>query len=362
MATALRSMHLFGFAGGWDGADDIAALRRHLRSHFTGIPPVDAASGQPGDPTCVAPHLASAHGITAVVRGEPIWPFRAAGPPPPYGSPADGVLAAYRHSGRQFLEQIQGSFALAVVDKPGRTVLLAVDRMGIEQLAVAETPRGIVFGSSCGAVASCPIVRTALRNQALFDFFMLHMIPSPATVYEGIRKLEPGTCASYVEGRLTLHRYWRPEFTDESKVDVVRLEAQLHESLRSAVRACRPDAQTGAFLSGGLDSSTISGVLGIVVGKPARTFSIGFGVDAYNELAFARLAARHFGFGARHLHAGQGPSIDLPLRIVAELLRILQRLLARLQFLVGADQGPILAGYRIDQVDEIGAKRLARYN
>jgi asparagine synthase (glutamine-hydrolysing) len=113
-----------------------------------------------------------------------------------------------------------------------------------------------------------------------------------------VRKLEPGTSVIASGGRISAQRYWSPAFSETLAGSVADLEAELHASLRAAVEACEPDATTGAFLSGGLDSSTVAGVLAGVSKEPARTFSIGFGVDAYNELEFARCAARRFGFNA----------------------------------------------------------------
>src|SRR6185369_1248966 len=97
-------------------------------------------------------------------------------------------------------------------------------------------------------------------------------------------------------------RYWSPAFSENLTGSVADLEAELHRSLRQAVEACKPDQSTGAFLSGGLDSSTIAGVLASVSKEPARTFSIGFGVEAYNELEFARYAVRRFGFNSIEYH------------------------------------------------------------
>ena len=291
-------MHLFGFSGLWNGPGDLAALRRHLDSQPSSAATKDYTRADSGATDCIAPYVATDDGLTLAISGEPIWRGESA----PGASLADAVLAGYRRSGRQFLERLHGSFALAIMDRPARTALLAIDRMGIEPLAFSASAKGLVFGSSCAAVASSPVARATLRRQALFDFLMLHMIPSPDTVYEGIRKLEPGTCATYADGRVTIQRYWLPKFTETSTADSAELEAQLHESLRNGVRACRPNDTTGAFLSGGLDSSTVAGVLGVVTEKPARTFSIGFGVDAYNELEFARIAARHFGFDSREYH------------------------------------------------------------
>jgi asparagine synthase (glutamine-hydrolysing) len=284
-------MQLFGFAGPGSDAD---ALERHVRTQAD----PGSQAGAPVRGGCAAPSLWGDKELTVALKGDPQW-WPGSGDAPPA---AATVGAAYRQAGEAFLDRLHGSFALAIVDRRSDTVLLAVDRMGIESLAYATSGGGIVFGSACGGVARFPGRQVTLRNQALLDLFLMHMIPSPNTVFEGVSKLEPGTCVSFRGGRTTVRRYWAPAFQESLSGSVADLEAQLHASLRDAVAACRPDAATGAFLSGGLDSSTVAGVLAAVSDGPGRTFSIGFGVEAYNELEFARAAARRFGFNAVEYH------------------------------------------------------------
>ena len=308
-------MQLYGFAGRWTGMDDVAALERHVQTQAadnarqSGLgearnEPRSTSSTAPGAArgtgSCAAPYVAAEGGITVALKGAPIWfPARAEGLA---ANPAAAILAAYRQNGAGLLDTLHGAFALAIVDSRSDTVLLAVDRMGIEAMAYATSGTGIVFGSSAGRVAHFPGRQVSLRHQALFDFFMMHMVASPDTVYEGVRKLEPGTCLTFAAGRLTARRYWQPVFRETANGNGADLEAELHASLRAAVLECRPDATSGAFLSGGLDSSTVAGVLASVSDKPARTFSIGFGVESYNELGFARVAAQRFKFDSVEYH------------------------------------------------------------
>lgn len=286
-------MQLFGFAGPWSPAE-AGALERHVRTQAEPASQTDT----PVRGGCAAPSLWGDQELTVALKGDPQW-WPASGDASPN---AAALGAAYRQSGEAVLDRLHGSFALAIVDRRSDTVLLAVDRMGIESLAYATPGRGIVFGSACGGVARFPGQQVTLRNQALLDLLLMHMIPSPNSVFEGVSKLEPGTCVSFRGGRTTARRYWAPAFQESLSGSVADLEAQLHASLRDAVVACRPDSATGAFLSGGLDSSTVAGVLAGVSDGPARTFSIGFGVEAYNELEFARTAARRFGFNSVEYH------------------------------------------------------------
>lgn len=291
-------MQLFGFAGPWS-AEDAGALEQYAQARAGETRSNRSPAPARVQGVCAAPHLSSDPELSVALRGDPIW---LPASDVPVADPAAAVAAAYRQRGRDFLDRLHGAFALAILDHRSGSVLLAVDRMGIESMAYAVRGQDIVFGSTCGGVARFPGLRISLRNQALLDYFLLHMIPSPNTVFEGVRKLEPGTCVHFAAGAVDARRYWSPAFSETLAGSVADLEAELHASLRTAVEACKPDAATGAFLSGGLDSSTVSGVLARVSKEPARTFSIGFGVEAYNELEFARCAARRFGFDAVEYH------------------------------------------------------------
>ncbi len=207
---------------------------------------------------------------------------------------AQEIVAAYRRYGDAFLERLEGGFALAVVDLERRRVLLALDRMGIERLTYRVQGEAISFGTSAEDLARFP--RAAFDDQALYDFLLLHMVPAPNTIFSGVRKLRPGTLVVFENAMPPVTRhYWQPQFQDsDSGDDFPVWRTQLHEGLAAAVGDCNPDERTGAFLSGGLDSSSVAGTLGKVTGQRARTFSMGFGVPEYDELRYARIASQHF--------------------------------------------------------------------
>jgi asparagine synthase (glutamine-hydrolysing) len=272
-------------------------------------------AGPPPDVTgraTSAPHLQRTEGITVALSGGPVWlAGREA------ERPAEAVLGAYRASGDALLRDLTGRFALAIVDEPRRRALLALDRMGIERLAYGTRGDTLVFGHSAAEVARSLAPSPSLRPQALFDFLLLHMVPAPQTVFEGVHKLRPGTCARFDSGRLAVERYWQPDFTHDRSAPFEPLRDELLAALRHGVAACRPDAETGAFLSGGLDSSTVAGMLGEVSGRPPRTFSIGFGVDEFNELDYARIAARRFRAEPHEYDVTADDVVDAFLRIAA---------------------------------------------
>ncbi|MBL8201861.1 MAG: asparagine synthase [Chromatiales bacterium] len=255
--------------------------------------------GQPaGSPAAAwrAPSRASVDGVEICIDGQPRY---GTGPPPSGESPAGTLLRAYRDHGDEVFRSVTGPFAAVIVDTRRQRALLAVDRVGIRPLSYALTPEGgLAFGSSALAVAEAAAGPAGVRldPQAVYDYMYLHMVPSPATVYPGVRKVPPAGRVILAAGRLLEERYWQPEFPRRTGGDARALGEELHRRLRVAVeRALAGAVNPGAFLSGGLDSSTVVGVLAQLVPVPARTFSVGFNTEGYDELAFARLAVSRFG-------------------------------------------------------------------
>ena len=243
--------------------------------------------------TVDAPARKERDGVIVALVGRPFWRGRPEAPAD--DAMAGRILEAYLERGARLLEDLHGSFALAILEPRERRALLAIDRMGIQRLAYAQTGEGLVFSTSAEAVARHASASPAIDRQAVFDYLFFHMVPSPRTLFAGVGKLPPATCAEYADGRLTLRPYWEPSFVEDAPGDAPALAKELHETLRTGVLAAAPGSASGAFLSGGLDSSTVAGVLAGVSSGPARTFSIGFGFADYDELSYARIANRRFG-------------------------------------------------------------------
>lgn len=233
--------------------------------------------------------------IQVFVTGRPWWDG-AGGPTATDSGIRDAVLKAYRGHGTRLFETARGHFALAIVDRAQQRVLLGVDRSGVGALAWARTPRGqLVFGTSPREVAGHPAVAAGLSRQSLFDYLYFHMVPSPGTVYAGVEKLRPAHFLLYEGGRTAVRIYWTPRFASQAEASPAAMHEDLKSALRNSVaRAAGSGGDVGAFLSGGLDSSSVAGMLAEVRPGPARTFSIGFEAEEYNELGFARLAAERF--------------------------------------------------------------------
>ncbi|MGC2048774.1 MAG: asparagine synthase-related protein [Gallionella sp.] len=209
---------------------------------------------------------------------------------------AASIIEAYRTYGPSLLERLHGPFSLALVDTHDQTILLAIDRLGIQPLAFAQTAKGIVFASDARAVAAHPDVDNELSPQGLFNYLFFHMVPSPGSIFTGVEKLLPGECAVWRQDRLERNFYWRLVYRDDGDGDIPLEKAGRFKSLLSdAVRTAADSPQVGTFLSGGTDSSTVAGFLTQSLGRPVDTFSIGFNADGFDEMEYARLASRHFG-------------------------------------------------------------------
>jgi asparagine synthase (glutamine-hydrolysing) len=234
-------------------------------------------------------------GVVAALAGRVIWKEPALADLATQRGNHAALAHAYRTSGDKCIQSIGGHFSLAVLDIEKNIALLAVDRIGAYPLCYSATQDGqLVFGSDADVVTAHPNVGGTLSTQSLYSYMYFHMIPSPDTVYRDIKKLEPAQLLHFEGGRIHLSCYWQPEFKDDARANTAALQDELLKTLRDSVRRCDPDDSTGAFLSGGTDSSTVSGMLAGLQPKPAKTYSIGFSQEGYDEISYARIASRQF--------------------------------------------------------------------
>jgi asparagine synthase (glutamine-hydrolysing) len=231
--------------------------------------------------------------ITAIV-GEPYWSDRELARLAAEQSHAYALAEAYRRYTTGLFEYLHGAFSLVALDPVSKRLLAAIDRIGQQPLYYATPPGGIVFGSTADSVRAHPQVGSRLSNQGLFNYLYFHMLPSPGTIYEAQRKLPGGHYLDYQGGRLQVIRYWQPNFTETLTASIDELGEELRVLILESVRRLSPPPPVGAFLSGGLDSSTVAGMLTRLYPGQVKTYSIGFAVPGYDEMAYARLAASHF--------------------------------------------------------------------
>ena len=185
---------------------------------------------------------------------------------------------------------VKGDFAIAWRDGSGQSIA-AVDRFGSRTLCYRLHEGQFVFADRADALAGGS---AGLDPQALFDYLYFHVIPSPRTIF-GVYRLPPGHFAVCSNGNLVVKPYLIPTFEKPCRDIVAGAAQEFRELLKQAVGRQLDDSRPACFLSGGTDSSTVAGMIGEVTGQPAATYSIGFEAEGYDEMDYARIAARHFG-------------------------------------------------------------------
>ena len=238
-----------------------------------------------------APIACSADGATLALRGTARLGDRSISST----DDAKCILEAYQQSGTAFLSDLRGPFALVIHDQSADKALIAIDRMGIERLVWAQRDGLLAVGTSAEDVARRLPGTPQLDPQAIFDFMLSHMVPAPRTVFKGVSKLMAGTAIEFTGGKATEIRYWHPEFERPPGTDVGSLRESVRTALAEAIRLTDPGKHSGSFLSGGLDSSTVTGLLTQVEKDSSNAFSVGFGVAEFDEMEFADTASEHFG-------------------------------------------------------------------
>ena len=201
----------------------------------------------------------------------------------------------YHEHGDELPKRLNGSFALAVIDRERQRLLLAVDRAGNRPLYVTTTSDAIAFSSRLNALRRIPGFQAEIPHQALFDYLYLHMIPSPGTIYTGVEKLLPAQSISFSSAGREARFYWQMPYRDDNPARFKDLREEFRELLPQVVeRAAGDQKAVGAFLSGGTDSSAVAGTLRQARDHAVSTYSIGFAAQGYDEMDYARIAARHF--------------------------------------------------------------------
>ena len=232
--------------------------------------------------------------LYTAIEGNPHWQDRALSELAASSGDAHALAEGYRQYGKAVLERIHGDFALGILEPRRGYALLAIDRVGIRPLAYTSLHDKLVFGSQISSVLSHPDVQSQVTRQGVFDYLYFHMVPSPVTIFSGIHKLEPAECLEYHNGTAKRTKYWHLQFSEAAEKEA-DLGAELREQLTESVAACLDDQPTGTFLSGGLDSSTVTGVFQALSKKPVEAFAIGFDAEGFDEMEYARASARHFG-------------------------------------------------------------------
>jgi asparagine synthase (glutamine-hydrolysing) len=214
-------------------------------------------------------------------------------------SDTEVILRLYEREGIACLSRLNGMFAIAIDDAREDAMYLARDRIGVKPLYVADDGVRAVFGSEIKAMLPFTAASRGLDGvdlEAIHHYLTFNYIPAPWTVWQGVRHVMPGTWMKFTRQGVETRRWWdlaaQRERDHEFGAWAEEFMAILDDATRIRLRA---DVPWGAFLSGGVDSSTIVGLMARHVQQPVKTFCIGFADPRFDESAFAAQAAQRFG-------------------------------------------------------------------
>jgi asparagine synthase (glutamine-hydrolysing) len=216
------------------------------------------------------------------------------------GSDAEVIPHLYEEFGQGFVARLEGMFGFALWDERSGLFMLGRDRLGIKPVYYARVDGRLAFASEVKALLARPDLTADLDPEALEQFLALGYVPNPYTLFRGVRMLPPGCILTSQAGRLSEDRYWALDTSDKAQRSesawIEALRAGLDDSIRAQMVS---DVPIAAFLSGGIDSSTIVAYMSRHSTEPVKTYAIGYqgssGAELYNELDYARLVAEAYG-------------------------------------------------------------------
>jgi asparagine synthase (glutamine-hydrolysing) len=211
------------------------------------------------------------------------------------GSDTETIVHAYEEWGDDAFSRLRGMFGIALWDGRDGSLVLARDRVGIKPLYYAQTGSRLYFGSEIKSLLAANDVETSVDPAALDHYLSFLYTPGHASIFSGIKKLQPGHVLRWRNGVVATRKYWELPTDEDSSLSEAGAIEQLRAVLQDAVKShLMSEVPLGAFLSGGVDSSVVVGLMAQVSSR-VQTFSIGFDDPAYDELEHARTVARHFG-------------------------------------------------------------------
>lgn len=210
-------------------------------------------------------------------------------------NPATLILCLYRQFELKFIGNLNGKFAFSIWDSQRNRLVLVRDRMGIEPLYYYIDRERIIFGSHIEQILQYPGVKRELNYQALYQFLLFNYNPGLHTFFEQVHKLRPAHLLVLRNGDLDFRRYWTLSFANMIPRDEKEVTEKLLELIRSAVQLrLDPGVELGTFLSGGMDSSTITAISSEFLDRPLHTFSYRCKSDSFDESYYAQFMANHY--------------------------------------------------------------------
>lgn len=207
------------------------------------------------------------------------------------------IVHLYDEYGADCVNYLRGMFAFAIWDETDKSLFVARDRIGKKPLLYSFQKNGdLIFGSEFGALLAHPGISREVDYSAIDSYLSFLCIPAPQTAFKQIRKLEPAHWLRWKDGKIEIKRYWLPDFSKKIKISQIEAEEETLRILRESTKLRMiSEVPLGAFLSGGVDSSTVVALMAEESEKPIKTFSIGFEEKEFSELKYAKRVAEHIG-------------------------------------------------------------------
>jgi asparagine synthase (glutamine-hydrolysing) len=212
-------------------------------------------------------------------------------------SDTEAIVHLYEEFGVDCLRYLRGMFAFAIWDERDSSLFIARDRVGKKPLLYSHRPDGsLIFGSEFNALLQHPAISREVDYEAIDSYLSYLCVPAPMTAFREIRKLEPGHWLRWKGGEIETRRYWLPDFSKKIKITEEEAIEETTRLLREATKLrLISEVPLGAFLSGGVDSSTVAALMAQESDRPVKTFSIGFEEQDFSELKYAKRVAEHVG-------------------------------------------------------------------
>ena len=212
-------------------------------------------------------------------------------------SDTEAIVHLYDEYGADCVRHLRGMFAFAIWDEKDKSLFIARDRVGKKPLLYSHQPNGdLIFGSEFRALLAHPDISREVDFEAIDNYLSYLCVPAPQSAFKQIRKLEPAHWLRWKDGRIETRKYWQPDFSKKIKITEEEAIEETTRILRESTRLRMiSEVPLGAFLSGGVDSSTVVALMAQESSQPVKTFSIGFEEQDFSELKYAKRVAEHIG-------------------------------------------------------------------
>ena len=222
----------------------------------------------------------------------------------------------FQKEGVGALKQLKGAFTVILLDKLSGETLIAVDKMGVHTISHATTKDGILYASSNSMYKAFPNSSLDINSQAIYNYMYFHVIPGPETIYNKVKKINPGGYLHIRNNQPVTGLYWEIEYSEDKTKSFKEYKEKLFILFEECFNDYVDANNVGAFLSGGIDSSTVVGFLSKAMKEPVKTFTIGFNEEGYDESEYANIAVKRFK-SQHHTHYVTADDVVTAIPIIA---------------------------------------------